>query len=281
MISLAEVRRIAGAQGVDPAVVDHDYAIGCFLHYFSLQPKVRKNLIFKGGTSLSKCYFAGYRFSEDLDFTALRQVSAPAIRSMVDEAKKAIQKSIGIRTDRPETVIETIDDDYGTESYEARFYYDGPVVYGGTPRSIRIHVNRDEPLLFPPQDLPLIHIYSDQKDLPATSVRVYALEEIMAEKLRAFSGQRKWAVARDVYDLFMLSKSNVDIEAVLKAFPKKCAAKGIVVAEIEPAKVAERRAEYEKNWQTNLEYLIPATMKAEFAGAWKTALALLKKAMSK
>ena len=32
-------------------------------------------LILKGGTALRKYYFADYRFSEDLDFSALRSLS--------------------------------------------------------------------------------------------------------------------------------------------------------------------------------------------------------------
>lgn len=56
MISVTEIRGIAEALSVAPAVVDHDYVLGCLLHYLSLQPKVQRSLIFKGGTSLQKCY---------------------------------------------------------------------------------------------------------------------------------------------------------------------------------------------------------------------------------
>lgn len=124
-----------------------------------------------------------------------------------------------------------------------------------------------------------MHNYSDQKSLPQASIRVYALEEIFAEKLRAFSGQRKWAVARDVFDLYTLSKSNVDFESVFAAFPQKCAAKGISRAEIDIAKVIQRRIEYESNWRNNLEYLVPAASKASFEEAWGAALKLLSRVL--
>jgi len=281
MITVTEIRRIADALSVAPAVVDHDYVLGCLLHYLSLQPEVQRSLIFKGGTSLQKCYFAEYRFSEDLDFTALQAFDAPTIQSLINEAKNTMQESTGIRTDAQITVVETIADDYGKESYEAKIYYEGPWKYGGTPRSLRIHISRDEQLLFSPKNLPIIHNYSDRKDLPQASIRVYALEEIFAEKLRAFSGQRKWAVARDVYDLYMLFKSNVDIDAALAAFPQKCAAKGISPADINVAKVMQRRMEYESNWRNNLEYLVPENAKALFEEAWDTALKLLSRASEK
>jgi predicted nucleotidyltransferase component of viral defense system len=71
MINQAEIRRIAGSLGVDPRVIDHDYALGCFLHFLAMSDEVRRWWVFKGGTSLAKCHFAEYRFSEDLDFTVL------------------------------------------------------------------------------------------------------------------------------------------------------------------------------------------------------------------
>jgi predicted nucleotidyltransferase component of viral defense system len=209
----------------------------------------------------------------------LKAFDAPTIQSLVNEAKYAMQESIGIRTDTHETVVETVADDYGKESYEAKIYYEGPWKYGGTPRSLRIHISRDEQLLFPSKTMPIIHNYSDQKELPQAAIRVYALEEIFTEKLRAFSGQRKWAVARDIYDLFMLAKSSINGDAALRAFPKKCAAKGISCAEIDVAKVIQRRMEYESNWQNNLEYLIPATSTARFHEAWDAALKLLARVL--
>jgi predicted nucleotidyltransferase component of viral defense system len=281
MLTVSEIRRIADTLGVAPAVVDHDYALGCLLHYLSLQPEVQQGWVFKGGTSLQKCYFPEYRFSEDLDFTALQAFNAPTIQSLVNEAKHAMQESIGIKTDAQETVVETIADDYGKESFEAKLYYEGPWKYGGTPRSLRIHISRDERLVFSPKIMPIIHNYSDRKDLPQASIRVYALEEILAEKLRAFSGQRKWAVARDVYDLYMLSKSVVDLNSALAAFLQKCAIKGISPADIDVAKVMQRRPEYESNWRNNLEYLVPVTSKAMFHEAWDIALELLTRVLEK
>lgn len=112
-------------------------------------------------------------------------------------------------------------------------------------------------------------------------MRVYALEEILVEKLRAFSGQRKWAVARDVYDLSMIADSAVDVEAAFAAFPEKCAAKGVSHAAIDIAGVLQRRPEYEKNWQNSLEYLIPTDRRVPFEKAWHTAVALLQGACRK
>lgn len=44
MIDQNEIRRIAGSLGVDPMIVNHDYVLGCFLHYLSLQDTVKMSL---------------------------------------------------------------------------------------------------------------------------------------------------------------------------------------------------------------------------------------------
>lgn len=280
MVSVEEIKRLAVAIGVDPPVADHDYVLGCYLHFLSVQPEAKAAWIFKGGTSLRKCYFEGYRFSEDLDFTARRRLVMNEVRHILHAASVAMQNKTGIRTSEIDLVVEVVNDDYGKEAYEAKVYYRGPWNYGGTPAALKVHLNRDERLVFPLKELPVMHEYSDEGSLPAATLHVYALEEILAEKLRAFSGQRKHAIARDVYDIYHLSKTKTDVQKAIGAFPEKCRAKGIIPAEIVFDKIVKRQAEYEANWRTNLEYLIPATMKVEFAEAWKTSLELLKKAMS-
>ena len=91
MIAEAEIRRLAGRDGVDPMVVDLDYVLGCFLAalYWAEAPPLR----FKGGTCLRKCYYGDYRFSEDLDFTTERRLS----RDDVEHLLKDVAASFGWR----------------------------------------------------------------------------------------------------------------------------------------------------------------------------------------
>lgn len=279
MINQAEIRRIAGSLGVDPQVIDHDYVLGCFLHYLSLEEQVRKSWIFKGGTSLAKCHFSEYRFSEDLDFTALDAITVDSLLRTANSAKKMMQDSIGIRTDGQETKVEVIQDDYGKESFEVKIYYEGQWVYGGPNRSLQVHVNRDELILFPAQMKSMTHKYSDVAGLPPSVLQVYALEEILAEKLRAISGQRRFAIARDLYDIQFLSKTSVNVENVLKGFPLKCEIKGIKIHDINLERIRLRKPEYEINWKNNLYYLIPEKMRVSFEDAWHTSITLLEKAI--
>ncbi len=281
MISIGEVQRIAGALGLEPRVIDHDYALGCYLCFLGTQSIVKKKWLFKGGTAIRKCYFEEYRFSEDLDFTVLGIISVEYLRNVLGAANIAMQDAIGIRTDEREIVVDIIEDDYGKESYEARIYYFGPWNYGGAPRSIRIHANRDESLAFPTNMLSVFHPYSDRGELPPAAIQVYSLEEMMAEKLRAFSGQRKQAIPHDIFDLYHLSRNVESVDKVVEAFPKKCQAKGISLDAVDLGKVIARKSEYENNWRQGLEYLIPSNLKVSFEEAWFTSIKLLEKASRK
>ncbi|MBR4050718.1 MAG: nucleotidyl transferase AbiEii/AbiGii toxin family protein [Clostridia bacterium] len=58
------VLRVANDKGIAPEIIEKDYYVTLFLKRIKdLQP----NIIFKGGTSLSKCYKIINRFSEDID----------------------------------------------------------------------------------------------------------------------------------------------------------------------------------------------------------------------
>ncbi|HYQ85868.1 MAG TPA: nucleotidyl transferase AbiEii/AbiGii toxin family protein [Bacteroidota bacterium] len=279
MITIAEVQRVAGSLGVTPAVIDHDYVIGCFLHFLGSQQEVRRSWLFKGGTSLQKCHFGGYRFSEDIDFTMTDALTSSGLLSIVNSAKEAMQDGIGIKTDQVATRVETIEDDYARESLEARIYYRGPWIYGGPGKSLQIHVSCGEVIFFPVLEKTIIHPYSDANQLAGNPLSTYSLEEVFAEKLRAFSGQQKHAIARDVFDLYYLMKRGVDLERAISVFPEKCKTKGIDRASLSLDTPRNRQEDYRLNWERNLEYLVPRELKIPFDDAWNSALASLEKAL--
>jgi predicted nucleotidyltransferase component of viral defense system len=260
-------------------VVDHDYALGCFLHYLGLQKEVNESWSFKGGTSLQKCHFGDYRFSEDLDFTISTAMTSEGLLEIVSRARIAMQEGIGITTERVAPKVDLIEDDYGKESFEARVYYKGPGNFAGSDRAIRIHVSRGELISFPIIQKRIIHPYSDIAQLPAIPLRAYTLEEAFVEKLRAFSGQRKHAISRDIFDLYYLEKRGVDVERAISAFPAKCLAQGIDASSLTIDGVQKREHDYRLNWERNLEYLVPGNLKVPFGDAWGVALDSLRRAL--
>ncbi len=58
--------------GIPWEVLERDYVLSWLLAGVSRVEALRDTLVFKGGTSLKKCFFGDYRFSEDLDFSGIR-----------------------------------------------------------------------------------------------------------------------------------------------------------------------------------------------------------------
>lgn len=57
--------------GVDPVIIEKDFWVVFTLHHL-FSSKIPVGFVFKGGTSLSKCYNLIKRFSEDIDITINR-----------------------------------------------------------------------------------------------------------------------------------------------------------------------------------------------------------------
>jgi predicted nucleotidyltransferase component of viral defense system len=198
MIAEAEIRRCAARWEVDPMVADLDYSLGWFLAAITKAGSPAGVWLFKGGTCLRKCYFEDHRFSEDLDFTATAYISPETLLDWVERATRWATDHDGPDFAASPARLEVIKDEYGSESYQVRVYYRGPLRWGGSPRAIRLDVTRDEQVLWSPASRPLIHPYSDAEDLGPVELTCYALEEILAEKVRAVAGQRRFAISRDL-----------------------------------------------------------------------------------
>lgn len=134
--------------------------------------------------------------------------------------------------------------------------------------------------MFKPEIKSIIHKYSDVEELPQVKLQVYSLEEMLAEKLRAISGQRRYAIARDLFNIKYLLTTPVNVEKVLKSFRRKCEIKGIKVKDINIEELKKRKQDYEVNWKNNLEYLIPENMTILFEDAWLASMNLLERAKS-
>jgi predicted nucleotidyltransferase component of viral defense system len=274
MISEAEIRRNAARMKVDPMVIDLDYSLGWFLLGLSKNDDLRAGLRFKGGTCLRKCYFPEYRFSEDLDFTMEKFLSASAIETYFQQIASWVTEQNGPNFQVEPIRFEVIDDEYGSESYQARVYYRGPLQWGGSPRTIRIDVTRYEKLLLSPATQPIHHPYSDQGLFQGAELICYALEEVMAEKLRAVGGQRRFAVSRDVYDISNLRRAGVDMQKVKTVLPLKFQARGIPLSQISIGKFESRKSEFLQDWNRRLSYLVQGGQD-DFEIAWANVLQTL------
>lgn len=202
MITTAELHRVAGREGLRFDQAEKDYVILWILSGLVHSDVMEQGWVFKGGTCLRHCYYKGYRFSEDIDFSCkLGGSDLDTSRRLLDRAAARVSDESGMRLSLRDPLKDPGD-----------FQIEIPVEYnrGGARRQglpqVKVHLTFDEPVL----DKPVVHtvkpLYSD---LSAFRIAAYSQREIFAEKLRSLlQQQKKWPRPRDIYDLWhILCKS--------------------------------------------------------------------------
>jgi predicted nucleotidyltransferase component of viral defense system len=177
---LQEARR---RLGLPWEVLERDYLLSWVLVGIGQVDSLRKTLVFKGGTALKKCYFGDHRFSEDLDFSGLKGVpTGEAMERAVREACNAASKSLDEYAPVEvacERYTEKEPHPGGREAFVVRARFP----WRRRPQTrVMIEAAVDEKILKPAPKRKVIHEYGEPLE---AEVRVYALEEIVAEKLRA------------------------------------------------------------------------------------------------
>jgi uncharacterized protein len=199
--------RASRAAGVPQDVVEKDYALSYVLAGLYSHEWLKTRLLLKGGTALKKLYFGEYRFSEDLDFstgaTDLGQPLDEAVREASETAGGLLSR-FGPFESSCERYEEREPHPRSQQAFVIRLRF--PWQREALCR-VKLEVTTDEPVLLEPEARRLIHGYEEHLNC---TVRCYALEEIVAEKLRTLlQTHRKLATrgwnrprARDYYDLW-------------------------------------------------------------------------------
>lgn len=101
-----------------PIYIEKDYWVSYALKILFTHPKIKEDIIFKGGTSLAKCYNLISRFSEDIDLVILRA------NDESDNQSKRKLKNVGniLATILPEINIEGITHKVGNIRKTAHSY---------------------------------------------------------------------------------------------------------------------------------------------------------------
>ena len=192
------IQKLARKEKVPIGTIEKDYAITNILCVISEFPKIDK-MIFKGGTALKKVYF---RFSKDLDFTCLEDVSEE-LCSTLDSKKNDLDFTV---TDIKREIT------LGN-SKKFTVKYNG---FNNHPNNVRIDLSLREKVQNEPCNLKVLHSYDT---FPSFSILTMTVEEILAEKVRAviYSG-----APRHLYDLnYLLDKQvslNPDLVRIKTSF---------------------------------------------------------------
>ncbi len=222
MIPDSVVKKLARDWKLKVEDVEKYYVLGWILFAIN-KSTIGKSIAFKGGTALSKVYFpSNWRLSEDLDFTLLDKSDWTTIIDALDnEVPSLVQKASAMTVHRKPKDEPLTNDGY----LQYKMRYTGPLYQG----MIKIEITREafignitEKLV--PND-------PDEFDYAKFSVKVYSLETLVGEKIRAILER---GYIRDYYDVWRLFKEKkFDKKEARKMFELKCKAKNVKFSKID------------------------------------------------
>lgn len=195
-LSLLANRLASSGKRMQEYVLERDYIISWFLAGLD-NCGLKDKIVFKGGTSLKKCHFMDYRFSEDLDFTLTDDMTFDGIKSGLEPVFMYVLKQANIKM-----AFSRIDKDSHQNSHTFYLSYEGPLPKG-KPRELKTDITIKENMVHPAIVRPLLS-YPEYSDIPdGINVRTYSLDEIAAEKTTALLDRAR-NEPRDIYDMWVL-----------------------------------------------------------------------------
>ncbi len=198
-------------------LLEKDYHLTRILHKIS--EKQIKDLIFKGGTCLNKCYLGFYRLSEDLDFVYNQDVgnqSKMQIKRILDKLRRElieILSILGLNTSselgkgwkmltskvKPKIIGLEIITNYAS-------------LIDDSLQKIKLEISFRKKLIKSPKIKAIHHEFIDSLGQPILKkdieIEVIDLSENLAEKFRALVTRKNIAV-RDIYDIYFILKKTI------------------------------------------------------------------------
>ena len=205
MIDKRELLEKARERNLNLQMIEKDYILGWLLFGISKIP----DLVFKGGTALSKIYFSRiWRLSEDLDF-AFAGKDLDNMLEAIGETLSYTKRASGIKFRIKSHHINPL-------YLQIKIQYDALLGRNWA----KVDLTKEE-VLDKTWSRKLTQGYSDY---PKFTLRVESLEEIFAEKLRSLTERKK---CRDYYDVWQLLRLRPNLAKTRSLFFKKCEAKQI------------------------------------------------------
>jgi predicted nucleotidyltransferase component of viral defense system len=186
----------------------------------------KENFVFKGGTCLTKCYLGYYRFSEDLDFTYVKQddfnnKSENKIRKylslIINEIIKIlleITKELNLKFTEDKNNSKYYDFGANNKFTTFKIWYFSLIT--NRESFIKIQINFVELFKYPLKNKPITNLLKDldkkellflfedtEELLEFPKIKVYDIREILIEKNRAIL-TRKALKARDFIDVYLI-----------------------------------------------------------------------------
>ena len=278
MIKQSEIKKISEDLGVTKSQIDKDWVLSFLLYAITNMPEMQDILIFKGGTSLKKCWFPDYRFSEDLDFTILDDSFVFDKRYVGKVMKKATDLSFSAEFNRGilfkiKKIVPTQSDDI-EQGFKVFIHY-----WGADHRkndlpsenakswhhTIKLDINHTEEVIFPVQHKAILHNYTDKFVFDSYLLKTYSIQEVLSEKFRSLI-QRKYTSPRDYYDIWYLKNKveGLDWASVKSAFFRKMENKKIKFEGVEQLLNPDKERILKNSWEKQLSNQFPRNKTPDF-----------------
>ena len=229
MIERQEIEQKAAQFEINTANVQRDYVLGWFLFALFSVSELRHLLFLKGGNALRKSYFENTRFSHDLDLGMESDVDPEFLRTEINNICDIVHTATGIAFKNEANIVKekfraVVPEDSRNQLrvYEVRIYFRD--FYSNADHlTIRVvmDITRYDKIYLPLQDRPLIHPYSDYKELQV-SIKCVKLEEIVATKLKCLLQREHPPDLFDyVYTVFFSRAIALDKTEVVSTFLRK------------------------------------------------------------
>lgn len=228
------LKKIAGKHKVPVGTIEKDYAVTILLNVISGFSDL-SSMVFKGGTAIKKIYYPETRFSEDLDFTCMEDISKDLLTAIKDVIKNGLDVNF--------TGIEKEPTKEDSRKFSVK-YND----HNAHPNSVKIDLSLRENVTSEIKKKEVIHIYNIEKKF---IVPTMSIEEIMAEKVRAIIYSAR---PRHLYDFWYLMEKGISFDPKLV----RLKIKAVYNEEFDSEKLKERVNKMEKRWKTDLDPLLPS-----------------------
>ena len=248
------LRKLASKYKIPLGTLEKDYALTNILSVIAGFPELDK-MVFKGGTALKKMFFEDFRFSEDLDFVCFEDVS--------DNFMNFVKNSMG-NLDVEFTEISNVE----RKGKSFRF----KVKYGqstGARTSIKVDLSLRGDVILKRPAKPVLHFYETLQT--PFFVPAMALEEVMAEKIRAITYTKH---PRHLYDIHYLHHQGIKINSDMV----RTKIKSVYNEDFDLDKMKERLPEKARDWMTDLRPLLPV-LPPSFDDVSKEVLKVITSAM--
>lgn len=226
---VGEIKRVMNLN-VENDIIKKDLLLTLILAEFE-KSDLGKELIFKGGTLLSRNYLNYHRFSEDLDFIFK---DSNSIRELTRSAReRKVKTFLDSFVPKLKEVADVLGLDFSTDRSNKKYcrimhprvVYTFKIYYSDL-NFIKVEINFIEKMISAPEKVSVKTItdFFDSKAMfyelglsyKNFNVLSYSLEEIKLEKYRAIL-TRKYFQERDLFDLFLIKDSlNADIKLIIE-----------------------------------------------------------------